>query len=525
MVAKLLSSVLMLPAGQHAVGDDDPMSCVWAQARLPRRHGGLGTSSAQVIRSSAYYGSFSLAIPLILEYFRDVGQPSLLCHPSLTVQLSPITTSEPAEAAVRAMCVDGIFAERFTTCYGTYSEHFGAIARRLAELGHDAQLPYNTRICIPRSLLHFIDARLHINTLFLSLSSKTRAGDGSGKNTLTPLPPINFAAQQKHGQKLASNIVKEVEVERFRQAAVTAGANDVVARLDDCRAFGAGAFMDAIPVGRDCTGGYGMRSDHFRTALRRVVGLLPSGVVPTDICLKCKKPLDDKFDKVGATRAGVCGSLTRACCHASWCTNGTYKNKSHNCVADVICEMWVALCGSAASDHKSAFVNGRVSGGNACELPNNTRVDVVLFGAGEKGEDLYIDVSISCVECHVSFESAIKAKEKGKNDFYKGEVEKIPQCKFLPFVIGSAGGFGSCARQVWGLLNMHAKKVQGRDWRHTWSARSFCARWRQSLSVRLMRHTAVSMIERSLPMTRLRALALKVGENDAHAGFREFVAD
>ena len=63
---------------------------------------------------------------------------------------------------------------------------------------------------------------------------------------------------------------------------------------------------------------------------------------------------------------------------------------------------------------ESMLINGRVSagkfGGNTCELPNNTRVDVVLFGAGAKGEDIYIDMSISCVECRLSFASAITAK-------------------------------------------------------------------------------------------------------------------
>ena len=268
-----------------------------------------------------------------------------------------------------------------------------------------------------------------------------------------------------------------------------------------------------------------IRSDHFRAAIRRYVGLPPPGVAPSDICLKCKQPLDANFDKAGATWGAVCGSLTRACCHASWCSRGTHKNKSHNAVADVLAEMWTALGGGAASDHKSMVVNGRVGGANACELPNNARVGVVLFGAGEAGEDLYIDVSISCIECHSSFESAIKAKEKDKNDMYKNEVEKLPNCQFLPFVIGSVGGFGSCARQIWDLLKTHAKKVQGRDWRHAWSSRSFCTRWRQSLSVRLMRLTAESMIERALPVTRLRALALEVETDGEHAGFREFVAD
>ena len=43
--------------------------------------------------------------------------------------------------------------------------------------------------------------------------------------------------------------------------------------------------------------------------------------------------------------------------------------------------------------------------------------------------------------------------------------------------------------------------------------------------MRLMRHTAQGMIERALPVTRLRALALEVDVDDDHAGFREFVAD
>ncbi len=146
---------------------------------------------------------------------------------------------------------------------------------------------------------------------------------------------------------------------------------------------------------------------------------------------------------------------------------------SHNGVADVLCEVWTVLVGSAATAHKSSVVNGRVSGANACVLPNNARVDVVLFGAGEAGKYLYIDVSISCVECHSSMEIALQAKEKDKNDMYKNEVEKLPNCQFLPFVIGSAGGFGSCARQVWDLLKTHAKKVQGRDWRHACSCDVF----------------------------------------------------
>ena len=449
MVAKLLASVLMLPDGPPVNDDDNPLSWVWRQARLPLRHGGLGTASAELLRASAYFGSFSLAAQLILDHFGDVGLPSVLASPSTIVQLSPTTTSEVAEDAVLAHGIDReLLSERFTTCHGTYRQHFSAIAQLIANLGDDAQLSQCNRECIPRSLLHFIDARSRINALQRSLPLATHAGDGAGKVKLNPLPPIDFVTQPKHAQKLASNIVKEVEVERFRREAIAAGAIDVVARLDDCRAFGAGEFLNAIPVGSDRTGGFLIRSDHFRAAIRRYVGLPPPGVAPSDICLKCKQPLDANFDKAGATRGAVCGSLTRACCHASWCSRGTHKNKSHNAVADVLAEMWTALGGGAASDHKSTVVNGRVGGANACELPNNARVDVVLFGAGEAGEDLYIDVSISCIECHSSFESAIKAKEKDKNDMYKNEVEKLPNCQFLPFVIGSVGGFGSYASDM-----------------------------------------------------------------------------
>lgn len=111
--------------------------------------------------------------------------------------------------------------------------------------------------------------------------------------------------------------MNEVEAWRFRQEATAAGATDVVARLDDCGAFCSMEYLNAIPVGSDRTGTFTMRSDHFRTAMRRSVGLLPPGVAPSDICLKCKLPLDANFDKTGATRGAVCGSLTRACCHAS----------------------------------------------------------------------------------------------------------------------------------------------------------------------------------------------------------------
>ena len=40
----------------------------------------------------------------------------------------------------------------------------------------------------------------------------------------------------------------------------------------------------------------------------------------------------------------------------------------------------------------------------------------------------------------------------------------------FPFVVGSHGGFGTCAKQVWALLVQCAKLVAARDWRQSWSA-------------------------------------------------------
>ncbi len=149
MIAQLLASVLMLPDGPLPTDDDNPLSWVWRQARPPLRDGGLGTASAELLRSSAYFGSFSLAVQLILDHFGNAGLPSALTSPSTTVQLSPTTTTEAAEDAVLAHGVDGEqLSERFTTCHGTYRQHFSAIAQLLSNLGDEAQLSQCNRTCI-----------------------------------------------------------------------------------------------------------------------------------------------------------------------------------------------------------------------------------------------------------------------------------------------------------------------------------------------------------------------------------------
>ena len=182
--------------------------------------------------------------------------------------------------------------------------------------------------------------------------------------------------------------------------------------------------------------------------------------------------------------------------------------------------MWKALGGDAASDHKT-LVNGRVMGQNPCTLPSGNRVDVILFGAGENGQGVFIDVSVACSESHASFEIAMQTRENRKITRYKAEVEGMANCVFMPFVIGSSGGFGSSAIQVWNLLKLHAKNVQGRDWRHAWSSRSYCTRWRQALSVKFVKLSASFLLQRTLPINRMRALALV----PSGLGFQEFAAD
>ena len=146
---------------------------------------------------------------------------------------------------------------------------------------------------------------------------------------------------------------------------------------------------------------FSLRSDLFTAAARRFIGLLPSGTKPADKCLKCQLPLNHNFNV-----SSVCGSMSSASCHSSWCTHGNSKLKLHNAVAELLCSMWKALGGDAVSDHKT-IINGRAIGQNPCALPSGKRVDAILFGAGEKGQDVFIDVSVACPECYASFENAI----------------------------------------------------------------------------------------------------------------------
>ena len=55
----------------------------------------------------------------------------------------------------------------------------------------------------------------------------------------------------------------------------------------------------------------------------------------------------------------------------------------------------------------------------ACALTSGRVVDVVLYGAGDGGADVAVDVSFVCAEASdLTFETAIKKREELKNSIY-----------------------------------------------------------------------------------------------------------
>ena len=108
--------------------------------------------------------------------------------------------------------------------------------------------------------------------------------------------------------------------------------------------------------------------------------------------------------------------MSRASYNSSWCSHGNNKLKLHNAVAEMLCSMWIALGGDTASDHKTV-INGRAMGQEPCALPSGNQVDAILFGAGEKGQDVFIGVSVACSECHALSENAIQTREKRPLDW------------------------------------------------------------------------------------------------------------
>ena len=93
--------------------------------------------------------------------------------------------------------------------------------------------------------------------------------------------------------------------------------------------------------------------------------------------------------------------------------------------------------------------------------------------------------------------------------------------QFIPFVLGHHGGFGESAKELWGIFARRAKEVRGRDWRHSWSARSFTSVWLQKLSIVLARETGFGALAR----TSVRSRQVVLGEGlFAHNGERESVS-
>ena len=149
------------------------------------------------------------------------------------------------------------------------------------------------------------------------------------------------------------------------------------------------------------------------------------------------------------------------------------------------------------------------------------KVDVVFYGLADGDQDLYIDVRVACAESHeVGFKEAIAAAEKIKTDKYAREVAGISQSAFLPFVVGSHGGLGTCAKQVWALLVQRAKLVAARDWRQSWSAMTYQQVWLRRLSVAIAKQEAIATLVR-VPLVTRRQAAVGVavfGEGEGGEG-------
>ena len=321
------------------------------------------------------------------------------------------------------------------------------------------------------------------------------------------LPALDFSTPQFKAQKLASDITKRAEFLSLRSAALVAGLRDVVARLDDCRSLGAGAFLRVIPGGRDRSGRFLMQSDHWRIAARSHFGLPPEGVAPADVCRVCGKRWDHRPARSGRHHGGC--SLGRAAIHPSVCSAGYFISRRHDAVCDVLVEMYQALGGTGVADHNKALNSARTATvGSVCALESGKRVDVILYGAGPQKEDVAIDVSFVCAESYAfkwGFEKAIEEREQEKNGHYKEECEKAGMI-FLPFVLGAHGGFGKEAKGVWTLLKKVASKVGRRDWRHSWTAMSFSSVWMQKLSVAVANETAIGALRRTPLCTRQRVM-------------------
>ena len=151
-----------------------------------------------------------------------------------------------------------------------------------------------------------------------------------------------------------------------------------------------------------------------------------------------------------------------------------------------------------------------------------SRLDLILYGFGKGGRDVGVDVSFVCVEAHVrGFAAAIKEREEFKIKGYKDECEGL-SIEFIPFVLGSHGGFGEKAKALWGMLVKQAETLSSRDWRHAWSSMSFSSVWLQKLSIAINSISSTAALQRAPLFTRLEILgeSREGGESGDWAGVR-----
>ena len=443
------------------------------------------------------------------ELFQDVG-PDV--QPASSVALGPDTTTEVMEARLLEK-FSGELPHSFISCYAKHGAWFDALKVALDAVD-DGELPSALAAEIPPPILHCVLARRRVLGIAETHGITSSSFKPFSSEPLPVLPPLDFSTPQLKAQRTASEIVKRAEFLSLRSSAVAAGANEVAARLDDCASFGAGSFLNAIPLGRDRSGRFVMRGDHWRIATRCHLGLPPLGISPGDLCLLCGKRWD----------YGHSGCLfARAAIHPSVCSKGQLRNRRHDAVVDVLCEAYRALGGTAAADHwRQLNAAGSGTLGSVCALESGNRVDLILYGAGKHGADVAVDVSFVCAEVYVGvgFAAAIKAREDAKNALYFEECKQA-NLEFHPFVLGAHGGFGKTAKALWGLLRRHADSVQGRDWRHSWTAMSFSSVWLQKLSIAIANQTAIELgsQRRATVCSRQRALGhLGLGNKNGKSG-------
>ena len=176
--------------------------------------------------------------------------------------------------------------------------------------------------------------------------------------------------------------------------------------------------------------------------------------------------------------------------------------------------MYKAVGGSYITDHqKEMNAANTATLRSGCTLPSGKRVNLILYGAGPGQSDIAIDVSFSCIEAHEgNYQSRIEQVEKDKEAGYLEECKEL-KLLFYPFVLGAHGGFGEKAKELWKILVGHAKKVQGRDWRHSWTAMSYSKVWEQKLSIALANAEAVGHQQRAPAVTRRLALGGRMDES------------